>query len=601
MIKHAIEHTPVSKYIYATSRSSIIIRIRVARSNIKECKLIYWPRDIENKKFRNCLYMKCKNRDDYFDYYEIEISFPKVARYMKYYFELTSNDLETVYVSAHGINEVEPKDGYFDYLYTNENDVIKLPEWAKGQVFYHIFPERFYNGHIDKNHRKYVPWGSKPTRDNYMGGDLKGIIEKIDYIMELGVDCIFLNPIFEADFNHKYATINYFNVDPDFGTNEDLIKLVHECHKRNIKIVLDGVFNHIGVNSMQFKDVLEKQENSKYKDWFYITRFPVDISHHNYECVGAYKWMPKLRTSNPEVQKFILNVMEYWIVEAEIDGWRLDVADEVDYTVWQEARERLKRRFPDIILLGETWGNASMLLQGNQLDIAMNYVFRDAVKDFFVNNIKPSEFDARLNRMLAEYYNEVNEAMYNLIDSHDTKRFLRECNENKRIFKLAVAFQILFCGSPAIYYGDEVGMTGDNDPDCRGAMIWDETKQDKDILEWYKRIIRIRKDNISVKRGDFYTIVCDDILNLFGFIRSEENEDVYVIINRSNYKINTYVPLRNGEHFEDLLNCEILNSVPLEKDDKFYNQDLLEYSRKLAIQLNEYSIKILKKRMEEFV
>lgn len=599
MIKHAIEHLPVTKYIYATSRSDLIIRIRVAKEDIIECKLIYWPRNIQNKNSRNRKLMKCKQRDDLFDYFEVPISFHKVARYMKYYFELTSKNSEKIYVSAYGIREIEPEEGYFEYLYANDNDVIKLPDWAKGIVYYQIFPERFKNGEPNRDKNKYDPWGSLPTRENFMGGNLKGIIEEIDYIKELGVDCIYLNPIFKADFNHKYATIDYFNVDPDFGTNEDLKSLVLECHKRNIKIILDGVFNHTGIQFKPFLDVIEKQEDSKYKDWFYITKFPVNISHHNYECVGAYKWMPKLRTSNPEVRNFILEVMEYWIREAEIDGWRLDVADEVDYEVWQESKSKLKKKYPFIILLGETWGNASKLLQGNQLDNAMNYVFRDAVLDFFVHNIKPSEFDARLNRMLAEYHNEVNEAMYNLIDSHDTKRFLYECNENKQIFKLAVAFQFLFCGSPAIYYGDEVGMTGDNDPDCRRAMIWEKEKQDRDILKWYKKLISLRKENMAIKSGEFFSVVCDDQLNLYGFIRKNNNEDTYVIINRSNSSVNTELPVLKGLFYEDLLDGEVIMSVPLEENDVFHNQDLLGYSRKLPVQLPEYSIKILKFRMEE--
>lgn len=197
---------------------------------------------------------------------------------------------------------------------------MEVPEWAKGQVYYQIFPERFKNGDTANDPEGCVPWGTPPTPENYMGGDLKGILEKLPYLRSLGVDCIYLNPIFQGDFNHKYATTDYFHVDPAFGTEEDLRELISQLHASGMKLLLDGVFNHTGIHFPPFADLLEKQEASAYRDWFHVTKFPIETTPHHYECVGAYPYMPKLNTANPEVREYILSVMEYWIREFHIDG-----------------------------------------------------------------------------------------------------------------------------------------------------------------------------------------------------------------------------------------------------------------------------------------
>ncbi len=600
MNKYAIEHKNIPQYIYPVARNELVFKIKAARGDISKCSLIYWARNNLQKKEST---MICAHRDDLFDYYETNVKFSKIARYIKYYFELVDLNGQKSYVTAFGIKDKIPEDGFFEYLYANENDIVTVPEWAKGKVFYSIFPERYNNGTPSNDPLGVVLWDEKPTRENFFGGDLLGIIQKLDYIRELGVDCIYLTPIFKGDFNHKYATTDYFQVDPIFGSNEDLKELVSQCHKRNIKIILDGVFNHCGTNFKPFRDLLEKQEESKYRDWFYIKKFPVEISHHNYECVGAYKWMPKLRTSNPEVRQYVLEVMDYWIREAGIDGWRLDVADEVDIKLWQYARAELKAKYPEIILIGETWGSALKMLSGDQMDSAMNYVFRDCVKDFFAkSSISAHEFDSRINRMLAEYPDEINKVMYNLLDSHDTARFLTECGNDKRKFKLAAAFQMLFCGCPAIYYGDEIGMAGENDPDCRGGMVWEENKQDKELLGWYKKMIALRKSLPPLMFGGYVSNFCDESKGIYGFVRDFNGEKVYALFNNSGdmHKIDLPV-LDNADVYEDCLSHEayFANHIDRISAKKFYNGDLLEYSGTVSLTLDRYSFKAIKSKMEE--
>jgi len=602
MNRHAIEHKTVPKDIYPSSRNNLIFRMKAARNDVRSCRLVYWPRTKTAAEDRRYANMSCVQRDDLFDYFQVSVHFRKPARYTKYFFELTGMDGEKIWVSAFGLDSHIPEDGFFEYLYANDNDVIHVPDWAKGQIYYQIFPDRFYNGDHSNDLAETVPWGSAPTRENFMGGDLAGIIKKLDYIQKLGADCLYLTPIFKATFNHKYDTSDYYSVDPGFGTHEDLKELVEQCHSRGMKILLDGVFNHCGVNFAPFQDLLKNQEKSAFRDWFYVTRYPVAISHESYECVGGYKWMPKLRSSNPEVRRFILDVMDFWIKTAGIDGWRLDVADEVDYKVWQYARAELKSKYPESLLIGESWGDASKMLEGDQMDCAMNYVFRDAVKDFFAaGSITASEFDARINRMLANRYDAVNEVMYNLLDSHDTPRFLRECGDDIQKYQMAVAFQLLFCGSPAIYYGDEAGLTGDNDPDCRKAMVWNDSERNAVIFDWYRQLIQLRKNLKPLYEGSFLSNLCDSQSGIYGFVREAGGERVYVAINNSSHVQDVIIPVveRDAE-FEDCLTNEEYKGNPFLRNERnsFYNQDLLEYSQTVVLTMKEYSVKILKIKQE---
>jgi len=602
MNKQAIEHRNNSPYIYPSSRSRLVFRLRAARGDIRSCSLVYWPRTKQDPASRKSVRLNCTLRDDLFDYFQAAVQFDKTARYTKYYFELTDTDGKTLWLSAYGLHQTLPEDGFFEYLYVNGNDVIREPEWAVGMIYYQIFPERFCNGDPTNDPADTNSWDSTPTPDNFMGGDLAGIIRKLDYIRDFGADCIYLNPVFEADFNHKYATTDYYRVDPQFGTNEDLKKLADECHARGMKIVLDGVFNHCGTHFGPFRDLLKNQEKSSFRDWFYVTGYPVQVSEECYECVGGYKWMPKLCSSNPEVRAFILDVMKYWIREAGIDGWRLDVADEVDRAVWQYARCEIKDMAPDFLLIGETWGDASRMLQGDQMDSVMNYVFRDAVRDFFAyGKIAPSEFDARINRMLACHADEINGTMYNLLDSHDTERFLRACGDDTRKLKIAAAFQMLFCGCPAVYYGDEIGMSGDNDPDCRKPMIWDEEKQTLDVFAWYRKLIGLRKRYASLRFGSFRTALCIDGDKTYGFVREADGERIYAVLNNSSEEKTVTLPLtESAAVWEDLLTGEEYRAEPINpgNGETFYNHDLQEYSQTLVLPVKAYSVKVLKTKVE---
>ncbi len=584
MIKTVVLHKNTLDYVYVKARNKLVLKLETAKENFIECRLIYWARTESDIAKRQTKEMELRYRDNMLDYYYAEVEFPRVARYTKYFFELRNDLGETYYYTEYDLTDVYPKDGFFEYLYANPEDVIRIPEWAKGAVYYQIFPERFFNGDSSNDPKGSVPWGMQPTRENYMGGDIKGIIQKMDYIKDLGVDCIYLNPVFQGDFNHKYATTDYFQVDENFGTNEDLKMLVKECHERGMRLILDGVFNHSGTGFAPFADVMSHQEESNYKDWFHITKFPVTITHRDYECVGAYKWMPKLCTSNHEVRKFILEVMEFWIEYAGIDGWRLDVADEVDAQVWKSVRTYLKEKYPDILLLGETWSFGRKMLAGDQMDSVMNYIFRDAMLDFIAyKTIDPIQLNERLHHMMAGFYGEYNHAMYNLLDSHDTPRFLRSCKDDIQKLKLAAAFMFCMPGAPAIYYGDEVGITGDNDPDCRKAMVWKDGEQNRELMAWYQKLSYIRHQEEVIRKGSFKTVLTDTLHNIYGFERSIGKVHIRIIINNSEKEseIAVTTDYKVGQK----------RIIPLQGQE---NRNFSENGDRSYLKLEPYSVKIIK-------
>ena len=592
MNEAGIRHTGAYPDCYLSGRNCLELVLHTAREDIRNAYVILFARTSPAKKQR--ILMKHLLRDAANDHFFAKAEFKSTVRYRKYYFELVSTGGKRFFYNAYGVTEEEPEDGFFEFLYANETDVLKIPDWCKGQIYYQIFPERFCNADTSRNPAKCMPWGTLPTRENYMGGDLRGITEKIQYLSELDVDCIYLNPIFLADFNHKYATSDYYEIDPQFGSKEDFKKLVDTAHAYGMKIILDGVFNHTGIHFKAFADLCRKQEKSEYKDWYYVTEYPVTISEKCYECVGAYPYMPKLNTANPKVRDYILGVMRYWIAEFKIDGWRLDVADEVDESLWIFARRKLKDEFPDMLLLGETWGMGFRLLSGNQMDSIMNYTFWNAAKDFFAyGKIDAAELDFRLERMLSAYPKEVDEAMFLVLDSHDTERFLWSCNGDMRKMKLAIMLQMCFVGAPSIYYGDEVGMTGDNDPGCRGCMPWEKNLQNEELQNHYRSLIALRKREKCLTSGAFAANLCEG--RVFGFFRYMENEKVYVFFNAGEEAQTVKVPVFDKADYENLLTGEIYSSEE-KTEGRYWNQDMWEYGADVPIKLKAYEGCIAKRR-----
>ena len=560
----AVAHRATAEYIYPKSRNSLAVRLFTARGDVDEAALLWWERGETDPAERRAAAIRPVLRDRWRDCHEAEIVTEHISAYIRYCFRLRSGSLELWY-GPNGFRDTEPgmDEDFFEFLWPNPEDGFKAPDWSSGQVYYQLFPERFKNGDPSLTPEGADAWGAAPTRENFMGGDLRGIREKLPYIASLGATCFYITPVFEAPSNHKYDTVDYYRIDPHFGTEEDLSALASDAHALGIRVLLDGVFNHCGYWWPPFQDVVKNGEASGYRDWFFINSYPVTHETRTYDCVGHYKWMPKLNLANPELRRYFIEVGKHWLRVSGADGWRLDVADELPAAFWEEFSRELKLEAPDCLLLGETWSDAWRLVSPGRLDSAMNYLFRDAARDWLaLSKLEASGFADRANRLLALYPYEVCLRMYNPLDSHDTPRFLTLCGGDVGKYRLAVALQMCFPGCPAVYYGDELGMEGENDPDCRRAMDWGAAERQPELLGWFRELIALRKGSVALQKGGFYNSVCDDGANVFGFCRTHEAEDVLVIINAGErwYKGEARVPDGSGE-WREAFSGETVTSV----------------------------------------
>ena len=526
MNRGAIAHMPDSRYCYCVTPGRFLFRLQTGRDDLAQVKLHYrdkyiplWVMDT-----RAVIDMKRVAQDGCHDYYEVELDIDVIC--LRYFFELIGQDGERIYYANCRFVKDAPDDNdrMFD-LPQNLREVerFEVPAWAKNKVVYQVFPARFASSKpVDE-----ALWYKTPMDAvTDLRGDLKGIYDKLEYIGDLGVDVLYLTPIFQSKSTHKYDTIDYYKVDPSFGTTEDLIALVDKAHGLGLRVVLDAVFNHTAPEFFAFKDLEENWENSKYRDWYYCDGKPVRpgsrLVKPNYMSFAYFGGMPKLNLDNPETAQYCIDVALYWLRTAKIDGWRLDVGDEVSHYFWQTFRNAVKREFPEALIVGEVWHYAADFLQGNNWDSVMNYPFRNAALDFVAKGeLTATEFVNKIGFLRGNLNNACQSVLWNLLDSHDTPRTLHQCGEDKRKMKLLAAMQLLMPGMPFIYYGDEVGMTGAHDPDCRRGMLWDEARQDKDMLAYYKRLISVRKDNPQLTDGDAQEITADDNCGLVTIRRGD--------------------------------------------------------------------------------
>ncbi|MBW7473132.1 alpha-glycosidase [Paenibacillus oenotherae] len=531
----AVYHRAKSSWSYAYDDRTLHIRIRTKKNDITAIDL--HSGDKYGGEDTNAVAAMVRFASDaLFDYWEAAVR-PKYRRTV-YYFAL--HDGETsAYVLEKGIFDEPPPyiyEGCFDFPFINAVDVLKPPAWVKDAVFYQIFPERFANGDPSLNPEGTEPWGGTPTPTNYFGGDLKGVMDHLDHLTSLGVNAIYFNPVFEATKNHKYDTSDYLKVDPQFGTNETLKELVQACHEKGIRVLLDAVFNHSGHAFPPFVDVLENGPDSQYADWFHVREWPLTVKDGvaTYDTFGYEPIMPKLNTENPEVIAYLLKVAKYWIEEVGIDGWRLDVANEVDHAFWREFRKTVKAVNPEAYLLGEVMHDSLPWLLGDQFDAVMNYPFTNACIDFFARSaISAGQFTSRLSAQLVSYPKQANEVAFNLLGSHDTFRLLTQCNGNKERFKLTSLFQLTFSGVPCIYYGDEIGIDGGYDPGNRKCMEWDPKKQDRELLAFFQRLIALRHKYAALRTGSVTFLQDQESDTSLIYERRDEQDHFIILINNS--------------------------------------------------------------------
>ncbi|GGB59052.1 glycoside hydrolase family 13 protein [Fictibacillus barbaricus] len=564
MLKEAIYHRAGNNYAYAYDEKTLHIRLRTKKGDVDSVSLIHGdPYDWTKEGWQtSSSLMTLSGTDEYFDYYFIAIQPP--YRRLRYGFEIKSGK-ETLIYTEKGFYEKAPFDDtayYFCFPFLNAIDVFRAPSWVKDTVWYQIFPERFANGDTSNDPKGALLWASEePQFNNFFGGDFQGVIDHIDHLVKLGVTGIYFTPIFKAKSNHKYDTIDYLEIDQQFGDKETFRELVKVCHENGIKVMLDAVFNHSGYYFEPFQDVLKKQEDSIYKNWFHLREFPIETEPRpNYDTFAFVADMPKLNTENPEVREYLLNVARYWVEEFDIDGWRLDVANEVDHSFWREFRTAVKSVKPEAYILGEIWHDSMSWLQGDQFDAVMNYPFTNAALDFVAKEaIDAKAFAEKMTSVLHMYPENVNEAAFNLLGSHDTKRVLTFCDENKDKMKLLFLLMLTFKGTPCIYYGDEIGMTGGMDPGCRKCMEWDEEKQDKDLFGHIQSLLSLRKEfKVLANEGEMKFLTAEG--KTLAYERSKEQESVLVLINAGETVAELSVNMTEG--YEKIFGHDFTGSLP---------------------------------------
>src|SRR5699024_2116720 len=385
--REALLHIPRSNYCYGYDENTLHIRLRAKKGEVKSVFLrigdqYIWD-ELEggggNLGASGKVWISSSNikmekelETEYFDYFIAKYNPP--TKRSRYSFIIEGKDEKLLYSEKYIIELGKEDDeknlndisSFFAYSYLNKIDILKIPSWVKDTVWYQIFPDRFANGDESINPKDTKPWGTPPTNENFMGGDLQGVIDNLDYLKDLGVTGLYFCPITMGNTNHRYDTIDYMKIDPHLGDKKTLKKLIKEAHKREMKVMLDAVFNHIGYYSNKWQDVIKNKEKSKYKEWFYIKDInkvdtPLnEINSKNipYETFSCVAQMPKLNTENEEVIEYLLAVGKYFIKEFDIDAWRLDVSNEVDHSFWRQFRKEVKKIKPDVYILGEIWHNS---------------------------------------------------------------------------------------------------------------------------------------------------------------------------------------------------------------------------------------------------
>lgn len=491
MDEKAILHYPESKFCFALNKNTVCLRLRIAKSDLPEKISVIYGGKYTYALERQTAEMRRKYEDRLFAYYTAELRIEDLR--FVYVFQVTEGN-KSYYYSEDGLTDKFDFElsyyNCFQYAYINECDIIRPVRWMDTSTFYQIFVERFNMGNRDKD-KSYINmrWGDIPNPKSFAGGDIKGITEKLSYLKNLGINALYLTPVFRSVSNHKYDISDYYDVDEQFGNKDQLRELIDKAHSMGIRVVLDAVFNHCSENLSQFRDVVKNGKKSKYYNWFVIT----GDNPLTYECFAACEYMPKFNTSNPEVCEFLIDVATYWIKEFDIDGWRLDVSDEISHVFWRQFRKAVKSLKPDCVLIGENWHDANVYLRGDQFDSIMNYAFTKACLDFYAfGEFNAQSIADKLNEILMRNTDTINGMMLNLLDTHDTHRFLTRVNGDRDKLMSALALTYFFPGAPCIYYGTENAMEGGYDPDCRRTFDWTLENKDSPVKSLIRTLASLK-------------------------------------------------------------------------------------------------------------
>ena len=572
MNKQAFYHEPKSKYAYSYDEKTLHIRFRSAKDDLSNVKVVafdpysYVPDDQGGWSFdlskRIFIEMNREHSDELYDYWFCEIDQIDSLR-IRYAFMLENDDTQLFYgpyliCSADEYNEIaEIGSHYFNFPYINTEDIYQAPDWVESSIWYQIFPERFNRSEKGPQVNNLMEWDSEKIVNNDMvfGGNLHGIIDKLDYLKDLGITGIYFTPMFESPSTHKYDTTDYYKIDPAFGDNETLGFLVKEAHRRDIKVMLDGVFNHCGYYHPFWQDVLKYGSKSEYYDCFHINGDEVNlkdaadvfgepridvINGLNYRIFGTAPYMPKWNTANKIVREHLVGVGTYWIEKYDIDGWRLDVSNEVSHDFWREFRKAVKKVKPDAYIIGENWDNSYPWVSGDQFDGVMNYELLNVILSFIgVQDIREKysveKFTYELGKYMVNYPKNIIPNMFNMVDSHDTARVLTVCGKDHKKALLVYLLQFILPGSPSLLYGSEIGLEG-NFETARGCMVFNDLTEENTLYQFLSKLISLRNQYLVFRSMDYSIEWIEKDKNSLLIKKTYDNDELSILINNSDEK-----------------------------------------------------------------
>lgn len=526
----AIEHRSTDNFCYPLNENELMIGIKTG-SDIRRVFIVYGdPFDgsvtPEGWAWEGKWQEITRKKDlPYHTWWQVTVTLPYGR--CKYCFELHGQDegdvrycLENGFYTADELVTLRRITGNFpgfEFPWLDGAECVRVPDWVPHTVWYQIFPDRFCRDTASQKPNA-LPWPAAEdavTNNEHYGGTLRGITEKLGYLADLNITGLYLNPVNVSPSVHKYDTSDYLNIDPAFGSADDLHTLVKEAHARGIKVMLDGVFNHCGWDFALWQDVVRNGKASPYFDWFIVQEWPFETvaepecenaasrsrpsgtngKSGRYSVFAYVDTMPKLNTNNPAVVDYLLNVCETWVRSYDIDGLRLDVANELSHTFCRQLYRRMRSLKKDFYLLGEIWRSALPWLRGGELDSVMNYPLALCFWKFFCDKtLSALTFEREINAVFTAYPEPVTVGLFNLLDSHDTPRlFTRNDGDVSAVWQ-QYALLLSLPGSPCIYYGSEVLLAGGNDPDCRRCMPWQaiEAGEYAEPMSMMRQLIALR-------------------------------------------------------------------------------------------------------------
>lgn len=532
-------------------RRRLVLRVHTLRRDVQSVRVRATPTPREGKSCAARQIAVVKGRA----VWEVRLSWSRAPSKVRYSFELIDGEASLKFPVK--------KRARFT-VSTKTAARLVTPDWVRDAVFYQVFPDRFRNGnpnnqpklkkrpagtpwHVDD--RFLEEWDAKPSHFNFMGGDLAGITEQADYIRSLGVNTLYLNPIFKAASNHRYDAADFETIDPALGTLDEFHELRDALKARGVRMILDCVFNHTGDSHYAFQDAMEKGRKSKFWDWYFFEGFPVvQNPKPNYKAWWGFGSLPQLNTKNPKVVDHLLKVSKRWLSEGS-QGWRLDVPNELDAVnpdFWAEFRRVVKKHDPDAYVVGEIWTDARAWLQGDKFDAVMNYPVRSAALEFCAKGgIDAQAFQSKLSEQLATYPEAALRVQFNLLGSHDTARLLTVARNDARRARLAMTFLFAWPGAPVIYYGDEIGLDGGKDPACRKTFPWDPKKQDATTLAHVRALGKLRAQERTLRRGTTRFLLSEGKASVF--VREAEHGEpgrpVLCVLNAADSPTTLRIPL----------------------------------------------------------